>query len=105
MTNRFLLTIAAMIFLATCGCVGVSHKSTPRSWPKPTPATNAMEFDGVFSNRSIDPKTGKPNDQSAQLFDFLTGRGHMHGKRGAQVEIRSSPDESVMHVQIGRAHV
>jgi hypothetical protein len=100
MSIRTLLTAAAMMFLVACGCVRVSHQPTPRSWPKPTPATNTMAFDGVFSNQSIDPKTGQPSDESTQLFDFLTGRDHMHGKDGKQVGIRSSLDESVLHVRL-----
>ncbi len=58
------------------------------------------QFDGVFSNRSVDPRTGQPSDQSEELFDFLTGRGHSHGERGTQVAVRSSPDGSAMHVSL-----
>ena len=95
-----LLTTGTVLFLAASGCVGVKHERAPQSWPKPISASEVKQFDGIFSNRSIDPKTGQPGDQSAQLFDFLTGRGHSLGKLGWEVEIRSTSDGSLLHVRL-----
>ena len=95
-----LLTTGTVLFLAASGCVGVKHERAPQSWPKPISAYDVKQFDGVFSNRSVDPKTGQPGDRSAQLFDFLTGRGHSLGMLGSEVEIHSASDGSLLHVRL-----
>ena len=100
MRNTILLTTAVVMFMATSGCVIVNRQHAPQSWPTPISASDLKQFDGIFRNRSIDLKTGKPDDQSLQLFDFLTGRGHSHGRLGTEVEIRSTSDGSLLHVRL-----
>ena len=88
-----------MICLATSGCVFFKRERAPRSWPQPISAAQVEQFDGVFSNLGIDRTTGQPSARAGELFDFLTGQGHYHLKRGTRVEIRSSPDQKVMHIR------
>lgn len=86
--------------LATFGCVGVRRERRAGSWPEPTSAMDVKQFDGAFSNRSVDRASGHPTDQTPQLFDFLTGRGHVHGKRGVAVQIRFSSEDGVLHLRL-----
>jgi hypothetical protein len=96
--TRVLLIIAALTILAGTGCIHL--KRIPGSWPKPIAATEVKQFEGVFSNLSIDSKTGQIGDRSSQLFDFLTGKGHSNGKQGTQVQIISSPDGTVLDIHL-----
>lgn len=58
------------------------------------------QFDGVFGNRSLDPKTGVTNSLSANLFEFLTHRSSRGGGRGTEVEIRSSGGGSTLDISL-----
>ena len=100
MKTGILLTTGTVLILAASGCVGVKHAHAPQSWPKPISANDLKQFDGAFGNRSVDPNTGRPGDQSAQLFDFLTGRGHSLGMLGSKVEIHSASDGSLLHIRL-----
>lgn len=98
-TTIHILGVATALFTAS-GCVAVRHERRAESWPEPTTAADLKQFEGMFSNRSVDRATGKPGDRSAQLFDFLTGQGHSHGRRGVAVEIRHGAEEAVLHVRL-----
>jgi hypothetical protein len=104
MARQLHLTVTAILSVAVSGCVGFVHTSAPKSWPKPVPATNVLAFDGVFSNRSVDIETGAPSDKGRQLFDFLTGCGHQHGKQGVYVAIDSSPVDDSIYVRLLDEH-
>jgi len=98
-TTIHILGVAVVLF-ATSGCVAVRHERRAESWPEPTTAADVEQFEGMFSNRSVDRATGQPGDRSVQLFDFLTGQGHSHGRRGVAVEIRRAAEEAVLHVRL-----
>ena len=86
--------------LTTSGCVAIRHERPAGSWPEPTFATELKQFEGVFGNRSVDRATGQPGERSAQLFDFLTGQGHSHGRWGVVVEIRYAVEGGTLHVRL-----
>jgi len=104
MTKRIQVLAVTIIVLATSGCVAVRRERRAESWPEPTSAADVMQFDGTFSNRSVNRATGHPSDRTAQLFDFLTGQGHSHGERGVQVQIRFSREDGVLQVRLLDEH-
>ena len=72
-----------------CSVSGDSQPAHP-SWPKPVAVRNVNQFDGVYMNRSLDYRTGKPKADGAQLFEMLTSRTE---PRGSRLEIRSTVGE------------
>lgn len=98
-TTIHILGVALALF-ASSGCVMVSRESRVESWPEPTTAADLKQFEGMFSNRSVNRATGLPGDRSEQLYDFLTGQGHAHGRRGVAVEISHLAEETGLHVRL-----
>jgi hypothetical protein len=90
----------ALALVAASGCIATHNEDRPASWPEPGKAADVKEFEGVFSNRSVDRATGQPGNDTAQLFDFLTGQGHSHGERGVNVEIRSDTNQAVLRLRL-----
>ena len=96
-TNRIVpVIISAALILLSTGCVGFKFKRRPATWPGPISASNLKQFEGVFSNSA--PRVTR--ERSDDLYSFLIGQGHSHGKRGTQVEIRSSADQKTLHVRL-----
>lgn len=91
------MTVALFV---SCGCIAVRHQPPADSWPQPQTISDTKQFEGMFSNRSVDRSTGQPGERTAQLFDFLTGRGHSHGKRGVSVEMRCAEEGAMLFVRL-----
>ena len=91
------MTVALLV---SSGCIAVRRQPPAELWHEPQAASDTKQFEGVFSNRSIDRSTGKPGERTAQLFDFLTGQGHSHGKRGVTVEMRCADNGVILVVRL-----
>jgi hypothetical protein len=88
------------IFLAVLFGTGCVRTNRNARWPEPMENPRMVDFDGPYSNWSVDPTDGQQSGPGLELFDFVTDRGHEHGTRGAQTELRESDDGSVLHVRL-----
>jgi len=99
--NHYHRVLAAIsVLLATIGCVVVRHQGGAKDWPNPKSANTVEEFEGAYSNRSVKRSAGPSTDETAQLFDFLTGQDHSYRKAGSQVEIRFDSGSKRMVVRL-----
>jgi hypothetical protein len=94
-TTRMLVAVLA---LAGAGCV--SRQSPHPDWPAATSLKGLSELDGVYRNDSDDHQTGKREESTRSLYDFLNGQLATTSKEGREVELRASPDGKELRVQL-----
>jgi hypothetical protein len=91
------LGAAFLALLSGAGCLRTNKNAL---WTEPIANPRVIDFQGLYSNWSVDPTASQASGPGAALFDFVTNRGHEHGRRGTSAELRVSDDGSLLHVRL-----
>lgn len=94
-TERMLVAV-----LALAGASCISRQSAHPDWPRAASLKSLSQLDGVYRNDSDDHQTGKREGSTRSLYDFLNGQLGSTSKEGREVELRASPDEKELRVQL-----
>jgi len=102
----FLTALGASICLSLSSCLILEDKSNgaDAAWAKPVPITDLRQFDGVYTNASVEPAHHPKDDELRRpLFPFLVYNEKLTASWGyfqtGRTELRASADGQTLSLR------